>query len=61
MSDGADTTLRLGIAGLGMAAARILPEIATLPFVRLSGAADLRRHALDKFSREFGARVYGTV
>ena len=46
MSEGADTRLRLGIAGLGMAAARILPEIAPLPFVQLAGAADLRRHAL---------------
>ena len=58
---GQDATLRLGIAGLGMAAARILPEIAPLPFLRLTGAADLRKHALDRFAQEFGARVYGTV
>jgi len=61
MSEGADTRLRLGIAGLGMAAARILPEVAPLPFVRLTGAADLRGHALDRFEREFGARVFGSV
>ena len=61
MSEGADTRLRLGIAGLGMAAARVLPEIAPLPFVRLTGATDLRRHALDRFEQEFGARVYSTV
>ena len=61
MSEGADTGLRLGIAGLGMAAARILPEIAPLPFVRLTGAADVRGHALERFAREFDARVYGSV
>ena len=61
MIEGADTRLRLGIAGLGMAAARILPEIAPLPFVRLTGAADLRRHALDRFAREFGARTFDSV
>jgi phthalate 4,5-cis-dihydrodiol dehydrogenase len=58
---GQEPRLRLGIAGLGMAAARILPEIAPLPFVRLTGAADLREHALERFSREFSARVYNTV
>lgn len=53
--------LRLGIAGLGMGAGRVIPEIAELPFMRLTAGADVRRHALDVFQEEFGAEVYENV
>jgi phthalate 4,5-cis-dihydrodiol dehydrogenase len=53
--------LRLGIAGLGMAQARVLPEIASLPYVRICAAADLRKPALEAFAAKFGGRTFLTV
>lgn len=53
--------LRLGFAGLGMAAGRLIPEIARLPFVKLAAAADLRPHARVKFHEEFAGEVYESV
>jgi phthalate 4,5-cis-dihydrodiol dehydrogenase len=53
--------LRLGFAGLGMAAGRLIPEIAHLPFIKLTAAADLRAHARKKFHQEFAAEVYDSV
>jgi phthalate 4,5-cis-dihydrodiol dehydrogenase len=53
--------LRLGFAGLGMAAGRLIPEIARLPLIKLTAAADLRAHAREKFRREFAAEVYDSV
>jgi predicted dehydrogenase len=53
--------LRLGIAGLGMAQARVLPELARLPYVKIAAAADLRAEALKAFERRFGGRTFSTV
>ncbi|HEY2990210.1 MAG TPA: Gfo/Idh/MocA family oxidoreductase [Candidatus Binatia bacterium] len=53
--------LRLGFAGLGMAAGRLIPEISQLPYIRLTAAADLRAHALERFQQEFKAEVYESV
>jgi phthalate 4,5-cis-dihydrodiol dehydrogenase len=53
--------LRLGFAGLGMAGGRTIPEIARLPHVKLTAAADLRKESLDKFKAEFNAEVYFSV
>jgi phthalate 4,5-cis-dihydrodiol dehydrogenase len=53
--------LRLGFAGLGMAAGRLISEIAQLPYIRLTAAADLRESALDTFQQQFHAEAYGSV
>ena len=53
--------LRLGIAGLGLGSARVLPEIAKLPFLALTAAADIRRAGLDRFRQDFGGEVYTDV
>jgi phthalate 4,5-cis-dihydrodiol dehydrogenase len=53
--------LKLGFAGLGMAAGLVLPEISKLPYVKVAAAADLRKHALEKFRRELGGEVYGSI
>lgn len=53
--------LRLGIVGVGMGAGRVIPEISGLPFVRLTAAADIRKHALEMFKAEFGGEVYNSV
>jgi len=54
-------TLRIGIAGLGQAAASTLPEILSHPHIKLTAGADLRPEARDKFSTEFGGKVYQRV
>jgi phthalate 4,5-cis-dihydrodiol dehydrogenase len=53
--------LRLGFAGLGMAAGRLIPEISQLPYIKLTAAADLRAHALKRFQQDFKAEVYNSV
>jgi predicted dehydrogenase len=53
--------LRLGFAGLGMAAGRLIPEISSLPYIKLTAAADLRAHAREKFRESFDAEVYESV
>ncbi|HZT08110.1 MAG TPA: Gfo/Idh/MocA family oxidoreductase [Chloroflexota bacterium] len=54
-------TLRLGIAGLGQAAASMLPDIVAHPHVRLTAAADLRREARERFAAEFDGETYERV
>jgi predicted dehydrogenase len=44
--------LRLGFGGLGEAATLVLPEVATLPYVQVTAAADLRADARERFTRE---------
>ena len=53
--------LRLGIVGVGMGAGRVIPELANLPFIKLTAAADVRQHALDQFKAEFGGETYLSV
>src|SRR5947209_8127207 len=53
--------LRLGVAGLGMGAGRVIPEVAKLPFMAITAGADLRKHALDRFAEEFGAEAYTSI
>jgi phthalate 4,5-cis-dihydrodiol dehydrogenase len=53
--------LNLGIIGLGMGAGRVIPEIATLPFIHIAAAADIRRHALAQFKEEFGGATYESI
>jgi len=54
-------TLRFGIAGLGQAAASTLPEIRSYPHIKLTAGADLRPEARERFSTEFGVKVYQRV
>jgi phthalate 4,5-cis-dihydrodiol dehydrogenase len=44
-----------------MAAGRLIPEIARLPYIKLTAAADLRAHALGRFQQEFNAEIYKSV
>ena len=53
--------LRLGFAGLGEAATRVLPEIVRLPHVKVTAAADARPNALETFRDEFGGATYRSV
>ena len=53
--------LRIGFAGLGEAATRVMPEIVDLPQIRITAAADTRPRAREKFREEFGGEVYETL
>lgn len=53
--------LRLGLAGLGSIATRLIPEVQGFPSVNLTAAADLRSEARSKFHEEIGGEVYETV
>jgi phthalate 4,5-cis-dihydrodiol dehydrogenase len=53
--------LRIGFAGLGMGAARIMQEIAHLDFVEIVAGADLREPALQKFRTQYSGDAYKSV
>ncbi|HSE84931.1 MAG TPA: Gfo/Idh/MocA family oxidoreductase [Candidatus Binatia bacterium] len=53
--------LRLGIAGLGVASTQILPPISTLPFIKVTAAADLRTDALAKFRETYKGETFTSV
>ncbi len=53
--------LKIGFAGLGMGAARILQEIAHLDFVEIVAGADLRERALQKFRTQYSGDAYASV
>lgn len=54
-------TLRFGIAGLGQAAASMLPEMTAHPYIRVTAAADVRRGARERFAIEFAGETYERV
>jgi phthalate 4,5-cis-dihydrodiol dehydrogenase len=52
--------IRAGIAGLGMAGAGIVAQLARVPGVQLAGAADMRENALGAFREQYGGRIHQT-
>jgi phthalate 4,5-cis-dihydrodiol dehydrogenase len=54
-------TLRLGIAGLGVASTQILPPIAKLPYIKITAAADTRSGALAKFRMTYHGDTFTSV
>jgi phthalate 4,5-cis-dihydrodiol dehydrogenase len=54
-------TLRVGIAGLGLASTFTLPYLAQHPHVRIAAAADVRESALAQFARDYGGETFGSV
>ncbi len=53
--------LRVGIAGLGVATAQVLPGIEKMPHARVVAGADVRQSALDAFRQKYSGRVYTSV
>jgi phthalate 4,5-cis-dihydrodiol dehydrogenase len=49
------------MAGLGVASTQILPSISSLPFVKISAAADVRQDALEKFRAVYGGKAFASV
>jgi phthalate 4,5-cis-dihydrodiol dehydrogenase len=54
-------TLRVGIAGLGLASTFTLPYLAQHPHVRITAAADVRESALAQFVRDYGGETFPSV
>src|SRR5947199_2100274 len=54
-------TMRIGIAGLGVATTQVLPGIEEMPHAQIVAAADLRPNALDAFRERYGGRTYTDV
>lgn len=54
-------TLRLGFAGLGEAATLVIPEVAKLPYIRVTAGADLRQGARDRFVQEYEGEAFASI
>jgi phthalate 4,5-cis-dihydrodiol dehydrogenase len=54
-------TLKVAIAGLGVASTQILPAMERMPEIQLVAAADPRREARAAFQARYQGRVYETV
>ena len=54
-------TLNVGIAGLGTAGGGIAPAVASMENVRLVGAADVNRGALEVFRNRYGGKTYESI
>jgi phthalate 4,5-cis-dihydrodiol dehydrogenase len=54
-------TLKVGIAGLGVGSAMVIPTVEKMPEAELVAAADVRKEALDKFQALYEGRTYETV
>jgi phthalate 4,5-cis-dihydrodiol dehydrogenase len=54
-------TLRVGIAGLGVASTQILPPMEAFGGIRITAAADMRGDALEAFEKRYAGRGYASV
>jgi phthalate 4,5-cis-dihydrodiol dehydrogenase len=53
--------LRLGIAGLGGAAAQVLPAIQTLEQIELTAVADVRKEAIESFAQKYRVETFNSL
>src|SRR4051812_14039334 len=56
-----ERVLNVGIAGLGVGSAMVIPSVEKMPQARLAAAADVRPAALEQFAKRYEARTYQTV
>jgi phthalate 4,5-cis-dihydrodiol dehydrogenase len=54
-------TLRIGIAGLGIAGSSFIPALLKHPHVKLTAASTRNKDRLDKFAKDFQAETYQNV
>ncbi|HLG70306.1 MAG TPA: Gfo/Idh/MocA family oxidoreductase [Chloroflexota bacterium] len=54
-------TLRLGMAGLGVASTMVLPGVEKFPHAKIAAAADLRESARKAFEQKYGGRTYASI
>ena len=53
--------INFGIIGLGAGTMNMIPELSTNPNANIVAAADTRKDALDRFTRDFGGRTYNNA
>ena len=51
----------MGMAGLGVASTQILPPLSSLPYIKITAAADTRTDALEKFRAAYGGEAFDGV
>src|SRR5438477_10543839 len=54
-------TLNVGVVGLGLAAASVIPAMVAMPHVNLVAGADINPRALQAFKEKHGAQVYSSI
>jgi phthalate 4,5-cis-dihydrodiol dehydrogenase len=54
-------TLNVGVVGLGLAAAAVMPAMVAMPQVRLIAGADINPRALRACQEQYGARTYASI
>ncbi|HWO42544.1 MAG TPA: Gfo/Idh/MocA family oxidoreductase [Candidatus Eisenbacteria bacterium] len=57
----ANRKLKLGIAGLGVGASEILPQMEATPEIELTAAADINPRVLATFRARYGGKTYDSV
>jgi len=53
--------LKIGVVGIGVGAAEILPAMESAPEIELVAGADTNRRVLETFQKRYGARTYDSV
>jgi len=56
-----ERTLNVGVVGLGLAAAMVIPAMVAMPQVRLVAGADVNPRALQVFKEKYDARTYASI
>ena len=54
-------TLHVGVVGLGLAAASVIPAMVAMPHVNLVAGADIKPRTLQVFKEQYGARTYSSI
>jgi phthalate 4,5-cis-dihydrodiol dehydrogenase len=54
-------TLNVGVIGLGLAAASVIPAMVAMPHVNLVAGADINPRALQAFQEKYGAQTYTSI
>src|SRR5574341_2639159 len=54
-------TLNVGVVGLGLAAASVMPAMVAMPQVNLVAGADINPRALQAFRDKYDARTYASI
>jgi phthalate 4,5-cis-dihydrodiol dehydrogenase len=54
-------TLNVGVVGLGLAAASVMPAMVAMPHVNLVAGADINPRALQAFTTQYDAKTYTSI
>ena len=54
-------TLHVGVVGLGLAVASVMPAMVAMPHVNLVAGADINPRTLQAFKEKYGAKTYASI